>query len=110
MALTLGFGYAAAMISAKVFPYQVDSLGFHGTMWVHAAISAVMTLWAMLTLKDTDGLTLVQVERMYDSRMEERGQECSKAMAKQEYNNPLGMICDAFHKIRANAVRKRSIA
>ena len=71
MALTLGFGYAAAMISAKVFPYQVDSLGFHGTMWVHAAISAVMTLWAMLTLKDTDGLTLVEVERMYDSRMEQ---------------------------------------
>ena len=51
MALTLGFGYAAAMISAKVFPYQVDSLGFHGTMWVHAAISAVMTLWAMVTLQ-----------------------------------------------------------
>ena len=44
MALTLGFGYAAAMISAKIFPYQVESLGFHGTMWAHAAISAVMTL------------------------------------------------------------------
>ena len=51
MALTLGFGYAAAMISAKIFPYQVDSLGFHGTMWVHAAISAVMTLWAMVTMQ-----------------------------------------------------------
>ena len=121
MALTLGFGYAAAMISAKIFPYQVESLGFHGTMWAHAAISAVMTLWALVSLQNTDGLTLVEVERMYDSRME-RGQDCSSKVTTattsatatgtpgEENNNPFGMIRDVLHKIKAKAVRKRSVA
>ena len=29
---------------------------------------AVMTVWGALTIKNTDGLTLVEVERMYASK------------------------------------------
>ena len=111
MAITLGFGYAAAIISVKIFPYQVENLGFHGTMWAHAVISALMTLWAWASLQNTDGLTLVEVERLYDSRME-RGQEtqdCSKVIPEEE-NNPFGMIRSVLHKMKAKAVRKRSVA
>ena len=69
----------------------------------------------MVSLQNTDGLTLVEVERMYDSRME-RGQDCSSKVTATatgtpgENKNPLGMIRDALHKIKAKAVRKRSVA
>ena len=65
----------------------------------------------MVSLQNTDGLTLVEVERMYDSRME-RGQDCSSKVTGTpgENKNPLGMIRDALHKIKAKAVRKRSVA
>ena len=73
----------------------------------------------MVSLQNTDGLTLVEVERMYDSRME-RGQDCSSKVTTatgtgtgtpgEENKNPLGMIRDALHKIKAKAVRKRSVA
>ena len=108
MALTLGFGYAAAMISAKIFPYQVESLGFHGTMWAHAAVSALMTLWALVALRNTDGLTLVEVERMYDKRVERA--EDAKGSPGEESYSPLGMVREALHKMKAKAVRKRSVA
>ena len=33
--------------------------------FLHSAMIATMTLWGALTIKNTDGLTLVEVERMY---------------------------------------------
>ena len=110
MALTLGFGYAAAMISAKIFPYQVESLGFHGTMWAHAAVSALMTLWALVALRNTDGLSLVEVERIYDKRVERAADAKGTTAEEGKGYSPLGMVRQALHKVKAEAVRKRSVA
>ena len=63
-----GFAAMAFAFTEKSFPTLVECLNFHGTFYVYAAIAFILTLWAVVTIKLTDGLSLVETERLYGSR------------------------------------------
>ena len=52
----------------KTFPTLVAQLNFHGTFYVYGSIAFILTIWGIMTMKITDGLSLVETERLYDSR------------------------------------------
>ena len=60
----LGFAY-----STKMFPVLIQWFHFYGTNYYYAAFALALTIWGMLTIKDIDCLSLVEIEHIYDSRM-----------------------------------------
>ena len=63
------------MINAKLFPTMVYSWGFQVVMYLYTASSWLLTVWAWIALKNTEGKTLVEVEEMFSSVP--RGKESS---------------------------------
>ena len=59
----------ADAFTQKTFPTLAGCITFHGTFYVYAIIALILTIWAMLTVKRTDGLSLVETERLYDGKM-----------------------------------------
>ena len=58
--------YVAAYINMTVYPLISSSAdSFFELMLGYGAISAFMALWAIITVKDTDHLSLVEIERLY---------------------------------------------
>ncbi len=55
----------ALMLNVKCYPLLISTLGFPCVALVYSGMIALMTLWAAVTVKKTDGLTLVEVERLY---------------------------------------------
>ena len=63
-----GLDNIACSLTLKLFPSLVSWLGFGGTNYFYSGISLVLTLWGWKAIKDTDGLSLAEVERIYDRR------------------------------------------
>ena len=63
-----GLGNIAASLTLKLFPSLVDWLSFSGANYFYSAMSLVLVLWGWMAIKDTDGLSLAEVERIYDHR------------------------------------------
>ena len=57
--------YVALMGNYKLYPIAVDALGFHYVMYLYTAITAMMTLWGLLTIKNTDRLSLTEIQDMH---------------------------------------------
>ena len=58
----------AFAFTQKTFPTLVECLTFHGAFYFYAAMAFILTVWAVVTIKLTDGLSLVETERLYDCR------------------------------------------
>ena len=69
ISITQGFGYLAGMLTMKVFPLLIESIGFNGTVYFYAALSIVMLIWGIATIPNMEDLSLVEVERMHDKRL-----------------------------------------
>ena len=65
-----GLQYLAFAFATKAFPYLEKLFQFYGLNYYYAAFAIVLTLWGMTTIKDIDRLSLVEIERMYGSKME----------------------------------------
>ena len=63
---TAGLAHA---FTEKIFPTLVHLITFHGTFYVYAAIALILTAWAVVTIKLTDGLSLAETECLYDCKM-----------------------------------------
>ena len=61
-----GLSCAAGTFTIKVFPALVECLTFHGAFYFYSIIALILTIWAMLGVKQTDGLSLVETEHLYD--------------------------------------------
>ena len=61
-----GLSCAASTLTIKAFPTLVECLTFHGAFYFYSIISLILTIWAMLGVKQTDGLSLVETERLYN--------------------------------------------
>ena len=61
-----GLSCAASTLTIKAFPTLVECLTFHGAFYFYSFIALIFTIWAMLGVKQTDGLSLVETERLYN--------------------------------------------
>ncbi len=77
--------YVGTITTMKLFPYSVEKLGFYGTVYVYAAFGLVLPLWAMATVKTTDGASLVEVEQMYDRRKGKRPEDGVRLLRYEQY-------------------------
>ena len=62
-ATSTGIVFAASYVA--LYPIAVDAFGFHYVMYFYAAITAMMTLWGLITIKNTDKLSLTEIQDMH---------------------------------------------
>ena len=55
-------------INIKTYPYQLESMQFHGTFYMYAAANVAAVLWGAFTIPDNRGLSLAKVEENYESQ------------------------------------------
>ena len=60
----MAMGKAAAVVNYKLFPMALASFGFHQVLYFYAFITAFMAAWGFFTIKDTDHLSLTQIQDM----------------------------------------------
>ena len=56
----------AMVLSVKMYPILVSALAFHGAVYAYTAVAVAMTLWAAIMVRSTDGLSLVDVENLFE--------------------------------------------
>ena len=61
--LTLAF-------ATEIFPVLLEWLHFYGLNFYYAAVCLLMTIWGMMTIKDIDHLSLVEIEQIYNTNMD----------------------------------------
>ena len=61
-----GLSCVASTFTIKAFPSLVECLTFHGAFYFYSIMALILTIWAMLGVKQTDGMCLVETERLYD--------------------------------------------
>ena len=66
--IVCGLSGMAFALTQKMFPTLVEYLTFHGAFYVYALMAFILTAWAVVTIKLTDGLSLVETQRLYDGR------------------------------------------
>ena len=66
MVLATDWGIGA--ISINFFPHMRDYFTFHGLFFLYGAMGIVNCLWALKTIPDNRGKSLVKVEEMYEEK------------------------------------------
>ena len=57
--------YVAGYANMMVYPMVSGANAFSELMFVYGVISAFMTVWAMITVKETDNMSLVEIEKLF---------------------------------------------
>ena len=72
------------MANYKLFPVAIASFGFHYVVYFFAMMMAIMVTCGFLTIKDTDRLTLTEIQTMGKDakRKEERMEETKEVRIK----------------------------
>lgn len=65
-----GLQFLVLAFVTKTFPVLLEWLHFYGLNYYYAAFSLALTIWGMMTIIDIDGLSLVEIERIYTTRMD----------------------------------------
>ena len=60
--LSMSIAMIACMANYKFFPMAVESLGFHHVVYFYAIITALLAAWGFITIKNTDELSLVEIQ------------------------------------------------
>ena len=71
------------MVNQKLFPITLSTFGFYPIAYFYAVILAVLTLYGWLTIKDTDKLSLLEVQCMYKKNMQESTSESTEPLLKE---------------------------
>ena len=67
MGIVKGVEWASFGITTILFPYLMEWMHFYGLNYYYAFISLGLIFWTS-TIKNTDGLSLVEIEQIYCSR------------------------------------------
>ena len=59
-------------ISGKTFPILKTNIGVHGAFLIYAFACLVVTFISFLSMSDTDGMSLEEIEKMYRSKKIEK--------------------------------------
>ena len=81
--IIFGLTSSARMVNVKLFPTAVASLGFHSVVYFYAAVAALFTIWGMMTMRDTDKLSLSEIQSLYSNKKREEEQPLLEANGNQ---------------------------
>ena len=73
--IVFAIAMVACMINVKIYPIAVATFGFHWVMYFYAVTWAFMVTWGGLTIKDTDHLSLTEIQDL-NKKTEVSGIEC----------------------------------
>ena len=76
--------YLVLASATKMFPILSECLHSYGLNYYYAATSLLFTIWGMVTIKDVDQLSLVEIERIYDSRVTKSMRATQEKLSKDE--------------------------
>ena len=62
--IVMAMGKITLVVNYKLFPMAVTSFGFHYVMYFYALITALMGAWGFLTIRETDELSLTEIQDM----------------------------------------------
>ena len=65
--IVFALSYVALMGNFKLYPMAVEKFGFHYVVYFYAAITATFTIWGVLTIKNTDRLSLTEIQEMQNT-------------------------------------------
>ena len=65
-------GKLTLVANAKFFPIATASFGFHYVMYFFAIMMAIMVIWGFLTIKDTDRLSLTEIQDLGKNAKQEK--------------------------------------
>ena len=63
--IVFAISHVALMGNYKLYPIAVETFGFHYVVYFYAAVTAAFTIWGLLTIKDTDRLSLTEIQEMH---------------------------------------------
>ena len=101
----------------KLYPIAVETFGFHLVVYFYAAITATATLLGLLTIKDTDRLSLTEIQDMHkktevpEMRTKEGGEKEEEERGEGNLDAIRVEIVDMNHNESndGKGVRKRSV-
>ena len=67
--IVTGVEYLTLAFATETFPFLLQWLHFYGLNFYYAAVCLLMTIWGMMTIKDIDHLSLVEIELIYSTNM-----------------------------------------
>ena len=70
--ISQAFFGSSHLISVKIFPDLLNAFGFSGTFLFYTCICAMMTAWAGVFMTNVDGLSLVEVEKMFEGKKKDK--------------------------------------
>ena len=74
-------GKLTLVANAKFFPIATASFGFHYVMYFFAIMMAIMAIWGFLTIKDTDRLSLTEIQDLgKNAKQEKDGKKNTKGV------------------------------
>ena len=62
--IVFALGQTALMANYKLYPIAMETFSFHYVVYLYAATTAAFTIWGVLTIKNTDGLSLTEIQEM----------------------------------------------
>merc|ERR1712244_148919 len=79
MGIVKGVEWSSFGITTILFPYLMEWMHFYGLNYCYAFISLALIFWTS-TIKNTDGLSLVEIEQIYCSRKAKRSYELDESL------------------------------
>ena len=77
-----GVDYLVFAFATEAFPVLLEWLHFYGLNFYYAAFCLLMTLWGMMTIKDIDRLSLVEIEQIYNTKIEKSDRSSHESTSK----------------------------
>lgn len=62
------------VISVKSYPWLLDRLGFAGSFYFYSSMSMMMAVWGAFFIKRHSNLSLVEIEKSYESKKEKKAE------------------------------------
>ena len=64
--LVMATNHIPLIINMVIFPMATSNGLLHIASYVYSIFTLFMAIWAKMTIKETDGMSLVEVEELYD--------------------------------------------
>ena len=83
-----GLQYLVLAFATKMYPILLEFLHLYGLNYYYTAVGLLFTIWGMVIIKDIDQLSLVEIERIYDKRVEKpEGAKIGKEIEEKDYGS-----------------------